>query len=246
MQKKKTFSIVVVLALLVAIPILTGVLARKGFEFRIAALEDDTPRNIVISDVKDDSFKVNWITERNVIGGVVTSDGTKFLEDISTSFHSVTVMGLTASTDYSFKILSGSREFGREEGDYTVKTASVSTSEDEFLIWGQVFSADGYSFQQGGVIVLELSNLTVQSQTIAAIINETGGYTMNLGGMLSKELNRNFPYRTKADAVFKIYTSHAEEYIEKKYSVDFSINRQIQNIYLGDVNIDLLPAIEGD
>lgn len=247
MQKKRTLTMVGFLALLIALPLLTGVLAKSGFELRISALEDDTPRNVVVSDVRDTSFRVSWITERSVIGGVVLSDGSKFLENDASSYHTITVTNVSASTSYLFKVMSGTKEFGKEEGDdYSVTTASVASSGEKFLVYGQVFSPDGYSFQQGGVITLQLYDGAQTSQVLSAVINEAGGYQFDLGGMLVEDLNATFSYTSKSDATFNVYISHTEGPVEKRYTVDFAINRQVPNLYLGEASIDLLPAIEGD
>lgn len=246
MDKKKTLSLFSILALLVAIPIITGYLQKSGFEFRISALEEDEPRNVIVSDVKDVYFKVTWITERQVIGGVLLADGTQLMENEKSSYHSVTMTGLNSSTTYSFKLISGSKQFGREEGgDYTVDAASTSITEDKFLIYGQVFSADGFSFQQEGIVTLELSSSTLESQIISTIINETGGYQFDLGGLLSKSLDRNYPYKEQANARLKVYISHDQQGVDKQFAVDLSTNRQMPNIYLGEVNIDIIPAIDG-
>ncbi len=246
MKKKNTLSLLIVVGLLVSIPMITGVLQKSGFELRISALENDEPVNVIVSDVKNDSFTVVWITERETIGGIVLSDGVQFMEDDKASYHLVDVEGLNPSTNYTFKLMSGSKKFEDEDGgDYSVTTASVSTNDGKFLIYGQVFSADGYSFQQGGIISLELSDSLYESQTVSAVINETGGYQFDLGGLLSSDLSRNYTYRQDSSAKLVVYVSHEQQGIEKFYNVNLANNRQIPNIYLGEVNIDIIPAIDG-
>lgn len=247
MRKNKTLTMVGFLALLIALPLITGILAKSGFEIRISALEEDEPRNVVVSDVRNTRFTVSWMSERSVIGGIVLSDGTRFMENDSTSYHTVTATGLNPATSYTFKAISGTKEFGKEEGgDYPVTTTRVASSEEKFLVYGQVFSPDGFSFQQGGVITLELYDGVLTSQIVSTIINESGGFQFDLGGLLANDLSRTFPYKTKSDATFDVYISHSEGAVEKRYTVEFSVNRQVQNIYLGEANIDLLPAIEGE
>ncbi|MBN2015826.1 hypothetical protein JW766_03255 [Candidatus Dojkabacteria bacterium] len=246
MNKKQKISLLVVVALLIMIPVVTGIFQRSGFEIRISALEEDDPRNTAISDIKDTSFKVCWITEREVIGGVLLSDGTRFSESDKTSYHSVTVTGLESVRVYEFKLLSGTKEFTTEAGsDYSVTTASVSGTGDDFLIYGQVFSPDGYSFQQGGVLTLVLEETGKESQVLATTINETGGYQFNLGRLLANTLDRDFPYKKKVNVTLNVFISFEQQAVEKKYTVDLTSNRQIPNVYLGEVNIDIIPGIEG-
>lgn len=246
MTKKRTLSVIAIFALMVVLPLLTATLARNDFKIRIKALEDDTPHNVVVSDIRSTSFRVSWVTERSVIGGILLSDGVRLVESSDTSYHSINVVGLKSSTQYSYKLLSGTKPFEKEEGgDYVVDTSSIIEGDETYLVYGQVFSPDGYSFQQGGVITIKLSDETLTSQVLSTIINETGGYQFDLGELLSEDSNEKFPYKAKVDAVFGVYISHDQEIVEKRYTLDFTTNRQIQNIYLGEVNIDVIPAIEG-
>jgi len=247
MKKNKTLSLITLLGLLIAIPVITGVFQRSGFELRISALEEDEPRNVVISDIRSTNFKVTWITEREVIGGILMDDGTQFNESSKSSYHTVKVEGLKANSKYTFKMLSGTKEWTMETGeDYSATTSGVPESTDKFLVYGQVFSPDGFSFQQGGIIEMSLSSGSDKSQTVSAVINETGGYQFDLGGLLNSTLTRKFAYKQEVEADLKVYIAHNQEGVEKTYSIDFLNQRQIQNIYLGEVNIDVIPGIEGE
>jgi hypothetical protein len=246
MKTKKTFQFVVVVALLITLPLVTGMLARSGFELRISALEDDTPRHVTITDIRGDSFKVSWITERPVIGGILFTTGERFVENDRTSNHSIAIPGLLSNTEYTFKMLSGSKEFKAEnDKNYSVTTGSDTNAESPFLIYGQVFSPDGYTVQQGGIVILQLENASVKSQLVSTTINEAGGYQIDIAGMLSNNLARLYPYKTKSTAIVTVYYSHEEKQVIKRFAVDLSTNRQIPPVYLGDVNIDIIPAIDG-
>jgi hypothetical protein len=243
MNKKQILPLLGILALLVIIPVATSYFMRNGFELRIAALQDDEPANVVVTDATSNSFRVSWITEREVIGAVELSDGATFSESDSTSYHVVNVVGLQSSTDYKFSLSSGAKDF---EEEYSQSTAQAVLSDEQFPIYGQVFSADGFSFQQGGIITLSLDTGSTQSQALSTSINETGGYQFDLGKLHTADLKSKFPYQEEATATLTIYTSHEQEGIEKMTPVDFSMNRQMQNIYLGEVNIDVIPGIEGN
>lgn len=246
MNRKNYLSLFVVLGLLVTLPIITASLAKQGFEIRISALEDDSPQKVVVSDVGSDSFRVTWLTEREVIGGVKV-EGSSFYENEKTSFHTIEVNSLRSGTLYSFILLSDSKEFLAEEGkSYDVTTSTVSLKNGDFLVYGQVFSPDGYTFQQGGIITIFLSNDLGESQVLSSIINETGGYQFNLGNVRLDDFSGLFDYKGNVSATFTIYTSFDSPEFEKVFPVDFSTNRQIPNIYLGDVNIDVIPAIDGE
>jgi len=247
MKKNKTLSLLTLVGLLVAIPVVTGVFQRSGFELRISALEEDEPRNVVISDVKSTSIKVSWVTERQVIGGILLENGTQFNESTKSSYHTIDVTGLKASTTYTFKLLSDAKAWTMETGsDYSIKTSSMPASSEKFLVYGQVFSPDGFSFQQGGVISMQLVSGSETSQIVSAVINETGGYQFDLGGLQNDSLIRSFAYKQEVEATLKVYIAHDQEGVEKTYSIDFLSQRQIQNIYLGEVNIDIIPGVVGE
>jgi hypothetical protein len=63
---------------------------------------------------------------------------------------------------------------------------------------------------------------------------------------LTSDLASLYSYKGRSDATFNIYISHTQGALEKIHTLDLSVNRQVPNIYLGEVNIDLLPAIEGE
>jgi hypothetical protein len=220
---------------------------RGDFDLRISALEDDTPTKVVVTDVKKNSFKVCWITEKETLGGVRLLDGSEILEDDITSYHEVVIASLNPGTNYTFEVLSDSKAYKDETGvDYQVKTALIGNTDETFLVYGQVFSSEGYSFQQGGIITMQLIDGSTKSQIVSTAINETGGYQLDIGGLLSESFTVPVSYKKKVDAVFNVYVSHTEPGIEKRYSVEFLNNRQIPNMYLGEVNIDVIPAIQGN
>ena len=247
MKAKNFFSTLILLAMLVIIPVSTTILLNNGFEMRISALESDEPTNVFITDIKDKSFKVVWITEKEVIGQVKLADSSIFSEDISTSYHSVFVTGLTPSTRYTFKLISNAKEFLDKNGnEYSLRTASFGAKESNFLIYGQVFSVDGKTVQQFGLITLELNNGYNTSQTVSSLINENGGFQMNLGGMLTDDLSSQFSLYGVNENIFNVYVTNKDTSIEKRVSLDYSVSRQIPNIYLGDISIDVMPGIEGN
>ena len=174
MDNKKFFTLLSFIAVLLIIPIATAAVQSGSFNLRISALESEEPYNVKITDVSSDSFRVSWVTERQVIGGVFMPNGLTFSEDDKTSYHSVRINTLDAATKYTFKLLSDSKEFVKPNGDdYSVKTAGSVGASDSFLVYGQVFSPDGYSYQQGGVITIQLSNPLSKSQMFPPLRSST-------------------------------------------------------------------------
>lgn len=244
-MKKKNFSLFILFFFAITLPIVSYILIQNNFELRISAFEDDTPRNVLISDIKDSSFKVSWLTEKKTIGSILIKGGVKYSEIDRTKFHTIEIKNLKSGGEYSFSIFSLDKEFFENGSYYKVRLAPIPISDSKFLVYGQVFSVDGYTVQQGGLISMYLKSGSLQSQKITTVINETGGYQFDLGSLYSSDLKNSFNYKLKSEAVFEIYTSHKDPKIERTYFVDFSTSRQIPNIYLGENSIDIIPGQSG-
>lgn len=244
MDTKKTLTIIGFVALLITVPIATGILQNQDFELRISALQSDEPTKVLVSDLKGSSFRVSWITERPVLGAVELADGTQFFEEEKVSFHSVRVNGLDENTVYDYSLLSDSKKFSDPTWP-EAQTAVVRESESNYLVYGQVFSPDGYSFQQEGLITLQLEKGPDKSQILSTKLNETGGYQFDIAGILNNARTEKFDFEEDVNVYLTVYVSHEMEPIEKIYPVNFTQTRQIPNMYLGEVNIDVIPAIDG-
>lgn len=243
-KSKSLFTFLSVALLAISLPISIYILRTGTFDFRISAFESDEPVHVVISDVKNDSFNVTWITEKPVYGSVkLNSSVEPVSESVTTSYHTVSIKNLNPNSTYNFQILSDGQTF---DTTYTVITSGTRVVAANQWIFGQVFAKDGVGTQRGGTISLQLFQGQLKSQLLTTTINETGGYKFNLGGLLNEQLSSEFNTKGTASLEAKIFSEFNAEPITKTFTLDLSKEIQIPNIYLGDISIDIIPGIEGN
>lgn len=245
--RNKAFSFFAIAALAISLPVTSYILVNNDFELRISAFESDEPVHVVVTDVKSGSFRITWMTQKEVIGGVrlVDNPTSPTFEETPSRYHSVNIVNLTPGITHKFVLLSNDAEWKENDAPYEVATPDSQTPDERFLIYGQVFSKDGFSFQQGGTIVIDLENSEGKSQPVSSTLNEAGGYQLDLGGLLTSDLREQFNYRSQASLHATVYTAVNEEPVVKEYTVTLSTTRQVPNIFLGDASLDVIPGLEG-
>jgi len=227
----------------ISLPITIYILKTGNLDLRISAFQSDVPANVVISDIQADSFKVSWLTERSVYGAVKLLNNDQPLTDTSnTNFHSLKISNLQVGHSYQFQLYSGSTLF---DSIYTAQTHAVNINQPDAWIYGQVFDKDGISAQHGGIITITLRNADQTSQIMSAVINETGGYQFNLAGITNTNLV-SFPFKQNTDIELTIYSNTTDTPVIKKFTLDLNFEKQIPNIYLGDINLQVIPGAPGN
>lgn len=243
-KSRNILSFLGVALLAISLPISLYILKTGNLDFRISAFESDEPVHVVISDVTNNTFKVSWITEKPVYGAVkLTNNVEPITESTSTSYHTVTIKNLDPASNYQFQMLSNGKAF---EKTYSVKSAAISNTNANQWIYGQIFAKDGVSTQRGGTISVTLTTGSNTSQVLSTVINETGGYKINLGSVLNSALSSAFNTKTSTTLTFLIYSEFDTEPVKKTFTLDLSKESQIPNIYLGDINIDVIPGVPGN
>ncbi|MCA9382878.1 fibronectin type III domain-containing protein [Candidatus Dojkabacteria bacterium] len=252
MEKNKSSFLTTITIMIVAIsiPITLLILQSGSLDFRIQAFDSEVPENVVVTDVKSDSFRVSWTTEKPTVGGVVLEGTTRapLIEDEETQNHSLLITSLEPATAYQFQIQSsGELYLNTGNVNYTVQTAPAGNFVNgNLLVYGQVFSEDGLSFQQNGIIVIEIEKNGIRSQTMSAPLNEAGGYQINLDGILTADLSAKFDLSGDLGIIYTVHRVESDlPSVTKQYETDISTNRQLPNMYLGDVEFDIIPGIDG-
>lgn len=239
-KNRSLFSILAVALLAISLPISIYILKTGNLDFRISAFESDEPVQVQITDIGGSSFRVSWSTEKPVYGAIRLVDNIEpVTESTSTSYHSLVVKNLQLNRSYKFQLLSDGKLFPNE---YSVQTAGVETTNPNLWITGQVFSKDGVNTQKGGLLVVQLTQNSVKSQKVSTVINETGGFKLNLGNLLNEANSAAFPTKAVNDVILEVYTDGGSVPVTKQFTMDLTREGQIPNIYLGDINLDLIPA----
>lgn len=244
--KLKQFLSFILLALFaISLPITIYILKTGNLDLRISAFESEEPVKVMVSDITSNSFKILWLTEKKVFGAVkIIETGDVVSENFESNSHYLQITNLKPSTSYTFTIYSGTNEFPQTINAKTLGFSEIGLTND--FIYGQVFDRSGIKVQQNGLITMVVNDGNKSSGILGTTINETGGYQINLKYLLQEASGLKLDHNKSYDITFTIYTGPEDEPVVKKYTFNFTSQKQIPNIYLGDINLDVIPGIQGN
>jgi hypothetical protein len=242
---KQVFSFILLSLFAISLPISIYVLKTGNLDLRISAFESEEPVRVMVTDRTSNSLKVLWLTEKKVFGAIkIVETGDVISENFESNSHFLELNDLEPNTSYSIVIYSGTTEFPQS---LPIKTLSYSdVVSNNYLVFGQVFDKSGIKVQDSGIITMQAFDGDLKSELIASTINETGGYQLNLKNLYQFGTGYKFSYNKNIDVELAVYTGPVQEPVIKKYTFNLSTQRQIPNIYLGDINLDIIPGIEGN
>ncbi len=178
---------------------LTTYLVGTGTIVTTKAGPTETPQDVRITNLSDNSFTVSYTTEAQVIGslnfgkdspGETTLDDRDINGDVTSRLvHHITVKNLEPETQYYFSITSGSKTFMQGNSPYKVSTGPViegSRSEDT-LIGGQVIFS---KLPKEGVVYISGE----ETNTISTTVDENGNYSILLNSLRGKDLSSPFDF----------------------------------------------------
>lgn len=182
--------------LLLAIGTITW-LSRNAILFGTLAADDNTPKDVRVSNITDSSFTVSYVTDANVAGTLavgtanqtnqVTLDDRDKKQNTPQEYttHYITVTNLTPSTPYTFTITSGGETFQNGETPYQVTTGPPLTIESaaNTIITGKVTHDNGTP-ATNVIVYVSAAN----SQVLSALTNNTGTYNLDLKTMRAANL----------------------------------------------------------
>jgi hypothetical protein len=240
-------SVVTLLFLTLSVPLVIYGMQNQNFEFKVNAFLTSDPQTPMVVDIRGNSVKIVWMTEKEVMGSIKINELTNkiAIEKESVNYHMVEVKALQANTTYTYSILSDGVTYTDPSYKFTT-SSTMDIVETSKIVIGQVFNKDGVSLQQKGLVLVQLTNKSGKiSQKIPALLNKAGGYQVNLAGIYNSDSKGIFNSKGALDIDIYVYSEIKDAPVVKKYSADFSATRQIPNIYLGDINIDIIPGING-
>lgn len=167
----------------------TTMLTQFGRSLLTRAGPTETPKNVKVSNVSETGFTVTWETEGAVLGSIkvgetdatsktafddrsVVSDGTSSFRE-----HIATVTGLTPSSQYIFRILSGQNTYDNNGSPFSVVTAGALSKEGrkDDQAMGSVVFPDGKP-ATGAIVLLNISG----AQPLATVVKPSGEYLFPL------------------------------------------------------------------
>ncbi len=148
------------------------------------------PMNLTVVNLGQTAFGLVWVTTDNVTGyinwGEGTPDTTAYdVQDpgdgsYSGTVHFVMVDNLSASTTYTFEIVSGGTTYSGSQLPFSTVTTlpPPDTPPSSYIVYGQVFRSDGTTPAAG---TLAMANTTGAVWPIAVLTDSSGNFSLNIG-----------------------------------------------------------------
>lgn len=159
--------------------------------FRIGASPENSPKDVRISNLSDSSATISWITDSETeafinYGTNENSLGTVEAEDSSGlkyKTHQITLSGLSANTQYFFKINSNGSDYDNNSLPWKFTTGpELGFEEFSIPISGTVITATGNPVKRGMVY------LNLQGYLISTLSSDSGSYVLQLGDIRTQNL----------------------------------------------------------
>jgi hypothetical protein len=172
-------------------------MSKNVIDFRGKAAPSETPKQLQISNITQNSFTISYTTDDSVLGTVAyakdPSTGNVALDDMDKQggtpapkkVHYITVPQLDAGTTYYFAIVSGSSNILDNGKPFTVTTGPTlaDASSSQLSLTGKVTLPDGNIPSEGVV-----SASTDTSQLLSVLLQQDGSYTLPLTLLRTKDL----------------------------------------------------------
>ncbi len=198
---QKYFKMGIGLALFSAL-VLVGVLAGS-------AGAASTISHVMVTDVRNKSFVVSWITttpsDGTVTWGTVTPPGTSTADGAaSTTTHYARISGLSSNTTYYFQVSSGTDVDDNGGAYYQVHTGPALMSIPGQQVEGYLFASDGETPVPNGIVYLQLqdadgSGSSGSSQWVSARADSSGYWYYNLADVRTSNYSAFFSYTPGTD-----------------------------------------------
>ena len=194
-------------------------LSRNVVLFDTKAALGNTPKNIQISNIAQDSFTVTFITDE-AVNGTMSYGNNSALEQVAFDtrdkdgpsthkVHHITAAGLDPGTKYFFSIASGDGIFQNDLNPYEVITAPNRENVD--LNAKPIQKIKG-SIIPNGEAKLDEALILIESeiaQTITTLIAPDGSFEINLDSLLAKDLSSLV--ELKPDSKFKLTATNGNQ-----------------------------------
>ena len=177
MTKSKIPSIFALFLLLITL--ISIIFAVKEFQFFTSSAQTTSrPQDVKLTNIKDDSFTVTWLTDIPSIGFIEYSNsaGTtaRTPPTSNTRTHLVRISDLNPGNSYSFRINSNGIFFINTSTPWVVQTASTKIATSGSFIAGRVLNKNG--FPAKNALVYVDTGFTTFSTTVA----ESGNWVLSL------------------------------------------------------------------
>jgi hypothetical protein len=176
-----------------------------------AGAAPDIISNITISDVRNASFVVSWITDTDSNGTVtygttISPPPAIAVPDLvnPTTTHYVRISGLLANTPYYFQVSSGGDVDNNGSTYYRVITGPPLFAPPGNIVQGHVYQSNGSTVVPNAIVYLQLQDANSSgspgnSQLVSARADSGGGWSYNLGNIRTSDFQNLFSFTPGAD-----------------------------------------------
>lgn len=191
MIKKSTIPTILGIIVLLAGMFAGVFFLRNAQVFRIGASADAAPKDIRVANITDNSVTISWTTDKTTSGFIAwgtTQGNTGKVENEDQSgqkyfSHNISLTGLTAGTNYFYKINSDGATFdnGGIPWQFTTATA-LNISNTSILLSGMVINASGNP-EKKSLVYANINNYLLSTLT-----SDTGNFVFQLGSARTPDL----------------------------------------------------------
>lgn len=205
-HKLPTIIAIIILVLGVA----SGVfLVQRENIFKTPAEPEETPQQVRITNISNDSFTLSWVTSRATPGFVSYGKSISSLDLVAqqgtllpnTSLvHSVLVSNLTQNTTYFFKIGSGDNIFDNSGQPYQITTAgTIAQPPQPDIIFGTINNSSGLP-SKSTIVYITVAGVT----PLSVLTDDKGSWTVPLSTGRSSDL-KNYASYNKQTSIVEIF-----------------------------------------
>lgn len=217
-------------------------------------VEATMPKKVRVTNVADNKFTVSWVTDSPATGLIFygklgekidsqTVDDRDAIASTAGSFttHHVTVKDLQPSTQYAFRIASGSEKslYDNNGSPYNVTTGSVlSTTPAAETIYGSVVQTSTLP-AEGAIVYLEIPGGT----PLSTLVKSSGNWTLPI----SIARNRGMTAYVQYDPSATVLTIRVEDgKLQASASVNTANSAPVPDITMGQTYDFLQSPLIGD
>lgn len=168
-----------------------------------------------VTNVRDESFTVSWVTNRSAAGEVHYGTDPANLNQTAPDdrgagthddTHYVTLANLTPETTYYFDVASDGTTDDNGGTHYTVTTGPTLGVPLPDIIYSRVFSSDGVTPAEGAIVYILLRDAdgkgsSGEARPLSALVASNGDWHTDLGNVRTADLSGYFSYSRNGDEV---------------------------------------------
>lgn len=205
----------------------------------------EEPKFINVTNEKNNSFTVAWITTKATQGSVILpKENLTYSESERTKTHIIKIDGLKAGSKYEFQILSGTILDDNQGANYEAFTSKYVYAGTNQLIFGRVFGRVSTVPLTDGFITLQAEVNNTKSNKIISALNDQGGWQLDKSLLINQNLIDRYDINQRSLVTLTIYSPEIVDPVIRTYDIKLSETLQILDIFLGEDVPWELPAIE--